>query len=86
MEYADGIHEYAGRADVGGDPVDEAPRRMRVSGVGNLAHDAVRKFVQPVLVPVNRHDGQTAGGEIDRGSAPSEPPPPATIATLARIG
>src|SRR5580692_9026138 len=68
-EGTDGVHEYAGRADLGGDPVDDALRRVRISSVGYLPHDGVRKLAQRLLVPVDRHDAQAAGREGDCGGA-----------------
>jgi hypothetical protein len=38
---ADGVHQHLRRADLGGDPVDDAPGRGRVGRVGRLAADPV---------------------------------------------
>ncbi len=51
--HADGVHQHLRRADLGGDPVDDAPGRGRVGRVGRLASDAVRQLLQPFLAPVD---------------------------------
>jgi hypothetical protein len=51
--HADGVHQHLGRADLGGDPVDDAPGRGRFGRVGRLTPDAVRQLLQPLLAPVD---------------------------------
>jgi hypothetical protein len=65
-EGSDGIHQDVGGPDLAGDPVDEAFRRGGVGGVGHLGTDRFREVAQRMLVPVDRHHGEAAGGEGQR--------------------
>jgi hypothetical protein len=63
VKHADGVHQHLGRADLGGDPVDDAPGRGRVGRIGRLAPDAVRQFLQPLLASVDPDHCEPGGRE-----------------------
>ena len=81
MVCADGVHQHLGRADLRGDPVDDALGRGLIGRIGRLAPDAVRQLLQPFLALVDSDDCEPGAASFSAVARPSSPPAPITIAT-----
>ena len=71
LERTDGVDQRVRRADVADDPFDHWTGGLRVGGIGQFAGDAVGKLFQTGPVPVDRHHGHAAVGQLD-GRRPTE--------------
>src|SRR5258705_448746 len=63
----DRVHQHLRRADLGGDPVDDAAGRGRVGRIGRLGPDAVRQLLQRLLAPVDPDHCEPGGRQLLRG-------------------
>jgi hypothetical protein len=63
---ADSVHQHLGRADLGGDAVDDALGRGLIGRIGRLAPDAVRQLLQPFLAPVDSDHCEPGGRQLLR--------------------